>query len=320
MTVLTTASRSTLGAIGGLFIIAILVFLWLLHKEKRRMRDNFEKNGGPILEKINNIKLFNKEDIRKILKNKKILGNGRFGTVSKGHTEDKQVVAVKEPINRKSTNDQIVNEIIIQSRVIHKNIVKLIGCCLQFKVPTLIYEFVPKGSLDDILHGKNHMPLKLGLRLQIAAESAEGLAYMHSKTTTTILHGDFKPANILLNEKFMPKISDFGISRLMVTDMQHTGYIIFDRAYVDPVYRQTEQLTTKSDIYFGVVLLELITRKKASHSDNNLPGNFLDTYTKDKSVTELLDKELREDDQEILGHLVGMIMQCINLDVNQRPG
>ncbi|KAF7056893.1 hypothetical protein CFC21_064263 [Triticum aestivum] len=315
-------AKIIVGSIGGLFIIAIMVFLWLLHKEKRRMRDNFEKNGGPILEKINNIKLFNKEDIRKILKNKKLLGNGHFGTVSMGHTEDKQVVAVKEPINRKSPNDQFVNEIIIQSRVIHKNIVKLIGCCLQFKVPTLIYEFVPNGSLDDILHGKNHMPLKLGLRLQIAAESAEGLAYMHSKTTTTILHGDVKPANILLNEKFMPKISDFGISRLMVTgmQMQHTGCIIFDKAYVDPVYRKTQQLTTKSDIYsFGVVLLELITRKKASHSDNNLLGNFLDTYTKDKSVTELLDKELGEDDQEIFGHLIGMIMQCINLDVNQRP-
>jgi serine/threonine protein kinase len=311
------------GAIGGLFIVAIMVGIWYLMKEKRKMREHFVKNGGPTLEKLDNIKLFKKEDIRKIQKSSNIIGRGGFGKVYKGCIGDNnQLVAVKEPINVNSANkEQFANEIIIQSRVIHKNIVKLIGCCLQVDVPILVYEFVPNGSLHDILHGDRSMSLNMGLRLQIAAESAEGLAYMHSKTTATILHGDVKPANILIHDEFTPKISDFGISRLIATDMQHTGHVIGDMSYMDPVFLQTGLLTDKSDVYsFGVVLLELITRKKASHSDNNsLLRNFLDAYGKDKSVIDLIDKELAEVDREILNGLAQMIMQCLNLDVSQRP-
>ncbi|XP_037439468.1 wall-associated receptor kinase 4-like [Triticum dicoccoides] len=318
-----TNAKIIVGAIGGLLVMVIMVFFWLLIEEKRKMKEHFEKNGGPTLEKLNNIKLFKKEDIRKIQKSSNIIGSGGFGKVYKGCIGDNnELVAVKEPINVNSANKgQFANEIIIRSRVIHRNIVKLVGCCLQVEVPILVYEFVPNGSLHDILHNGSRMHLDMCKRLKIAAESAEGLAYMHSKTTTTILHGDVKPANILLNDEFTPKISDFGISRLIVTDMQHTGNVIGDMSYMDPVLLQTGLLTKKSDVYsFGVVLLELITRKKASHSDNNsLLRNFLDAYTKDKSVIELVDKELAEVDREILDNLGEMIMQCLNLDVNERP-
>lgn len=87
---------------------------------------------------------------------------------------------------------QLANEIIVQSQVQHKNIVRLIGCCLEVKIPILVYEYVPNGSLDDALHGTNSVHLDLDTRLQIAAQSAKGLAYMHSEVTTPILHGDVK--------------------------------------------------------------------------------------------------------------------------------
>uniref|UniRef100_A0ACD5XAB8 Uncharacterized protein n=1 Tax=Avena sativa TaxID=4498 RepID=A0ACD5XAB8_AVESA len=316
-------AKIIIGVIGGLFIIVIMVFIWLLIKEKRKTREHFLRNGGPTLAKLNNIRLFTKEDLKKIRKTNNIIGSGGFGKVYKGQIEDiNQLVAVKEPIKGNSTDkDQFVNEISIQSRVIHKNIVKLVGCCLEVDVPILVYEFVSNGSLHDILHGSRRMPLDIGLRLQIAAESAEGLAYMHSKTNTNILHGDVKPANILLNNEFIPKISDFGISRLIAKDKQHTGHVIGDMRYMDPVFLQTGLLTNKSDVYsFGVVLLELITRRKAWHSDkSSLLKNFLEAYTKDRSVVELVDKELVEVDREIIDNLAGMIMQCINLDVSQRP-
>ncbi|KAK1626506.1 hypothetical protein QYE76_000821 [Lolium multiflorum] len=318
-----TEAKSLVGAIGGLFIAAIMLFFWLLIKERRKAREHFLKNGGPALAKLNNIKLFTKEDLRKIRRTNNVIGSGGFGKVYKGRIEDiNQLVAVKEPINGNSADKgQFVNEISIQSRVIHKNIVKLIGCCLEVDVPILVYEFVPNGSLHDILHGSRKVPLNMGRRLQIAAESAEGLAYMHSKTNTVILHGDVKPANILLNDEFMPKISDFGISRLIAPDKQHTGNVIGDMKYMDPVFLQTGLLTNKSDVYsFGVVLLELITRKKASRSDNNnLLKNFLEAYEKDKTVIELVDNELAEVDRMIIDNLARMIMQCLNLDVNQRP-
>uniref|UniRef100_A0A0D9XI62 Protein kinase domain-containing protein n=1 Tax=Leersia perrieri TaxID=77586 RepID=A0A0D9XI62_9ORYZ len=179
-------------------------------------------------------------------------------------------------------------------------------------------------SSDCNLNETYHLPLSLDVRLDIAAESAEGLAYMHSKTTSTILHGDVKPANILLDDNFVPKISDFGISRLIAIDKkQHTDYIIGDKSYMDPVYLQTGLLTKKSDVYsFGVVLLELISRKKATYSDNNsLIRNFLNAQKEKRRATELFDNDITEkaEDLELLDNLVKIAVECLNLDVNQRP-
>lgn len=297
------------------------------------MKEFFEKNGGPTLEKVNNIKLFKKEDLKPILKSINLIGQGGFGEVYKGHLgNNNQPVAVKKPKSAAvkkpgddvlAQNDQFANEVIIQSRIIHKNIVKLIGCCLEVDMPILVYEFVSKGSLDDILHGSTTTPLRLDQRLDIAAQSADGLAYMHSKTTTSILHGDVKPANILLDENFVPKISDFGISRLIAIDKQHTNYVIGDLSYMDPEYLRSGILTNKSDVYsFGVVLLEIITRKKASASDNNgLLKNFLDAYTKEnRLITELVDVEIASTENiELIDSMAGMIVQCLNLDIDKRP-
>jgi serine/threonine protein kinase len=146
---------------------------------------------------------------------------------------------------------------------------------------------------------------------------------MHSGTTTTILHGDVKPANILLDDSYVPKISDFGISKLINKDgAQHTDSVIGDMTYMDPVYLQTGLVTDKSDVYsFGVVILELISRKKATYTDNNsLVRNFVDAYTKDKRVPELFDEEIAAaSDMELLESLAGMAVECLNLDVHQRP-
>ena len=129
-------------------------------------------------------------------------------------------------------------------------------------------------------------------RLRIAAHSADGLAYMHSQAKTRILHGDVKPANILLDENFAPNISDFGISRLLAIDKQHTASIIGDLNYMDPVYLQEGLLTEKSDVYsFGVVIVELISRRKAIHSDNNsLVKCFLEAHKEHMKATEFFDK------------------------------
>jgi serine/threonine protein kinase len=311
------------GVIGGFFVMAAILFLILLHKEKKKMREFYQKNGGPILEKAKIIKLFKKEDLKEILKSKNLIGKGGFGEVYKGIL-DNNVVAVKKPINGNVLeNEQFANEVIIQSQIIHKNIVRLIGCCLEVNVPMLVYEFIPKGNLEDILHSdKNVVPLNIDVRLSIAAQSADGLAYMHSKTSNKILHGDVKPANILLDENFIPKISDFGISRLIARDKEHADNVIGDRSYMDPVYMQTGLLTEKSDVYsFGVVILELICREKATYSNNNnLVRNFLKAQ-KEKRVAELFDNEiiLSSSDLELLHSLARITVECLNLDVDQRP-
>ncbi|RCV09845.1 hypothetical protein SETIT_2G062400v2 [Setaria italica] len=310
------------GVIGGLFFMAAFLFLILLHKEKKKMREFYQKNGGPILEKAKIIKLFKKEELKGILKSKNLIGKGCFGEVYKGIL-DNDLVAVKKPINGTVLeNEQFANEVIIQSQVIHKNIVRLIGCCLEVDIPMLVYEFLPNGSLEDILHSNKVVPLNINMRLSIAAQSADGLSYMHSKTNNKILHGDIKPANILLDDNFMPKISDFGTSRLIARDKDHADDVIGDMSYMDPVCMQTGVLTEKSDVYsFGVVILELISRKKATYSDNNsLVRNFLEAH-KEKRVAELFDNEitLTSNDLKLLHSLARIIVECLNLDVDQRP-
>lgn len=287
------------------------------------MREFYEKNGGPTLEKAKIIKLFKKKELKKILRSKNRIGKGFFGEVYKGYLDNKPV-AVKKLINRRAreNNKQFVNEVIIQqSQVIHKNIVRLIGCCLEVDIPMLVYEFLPERNLEDILHSKNAVPLHLDVRLSIAAQSADGLAYMHSKISNKILHGDVKPGNILLDDKFVPKISDFGISRLIARDRERTDEVNGDKSYMDPVYLQTGLLTEKSDVYsFGLVILELITRKKVKYSDNNsLVRNFLEAH-EEKRVAELFDSEIAlTRNLEPLHTMARLAVECLSFDTDRRP-
>ncbi|KAG8090413.1 hypothetical protein GUJ93_ZPchr0011g28351 [Zizania palustris] len=154
----------------------------------------------------------------------------------------------------------------------------------------LVFEYIPKGSLYDVLHGNGDSSnnvvkqnLTLEERLGIAIGSAEALDYMHSSANQKILHGDVKSGNILLNECFVPKVSDFGISRLMTQGKDHTTLVKGDKSYIDPVFMRTGILTKKSDVYsFEVVLIELITMKKPwSDEKESLQLNFVKSYMSD---------------------------------------
>jgi serine/threonine protein kinase len=251
-----------------------------------------------------------------------IIAKGGFTEIYQGSI-DNEVVVVKKPINGSVLeNKQIENQVIILSQVSHKNIVRLIGFCLEVETPVLVYELISKGSIDNVLHSSNSVPLDLDVRLTIIAESAQGLAYLHSQARIKIRHGNVTPVNILLDEKFMPKIAGFGISRLIARDNEHTCNVIGDLSYIDPIYLQTGLLTEKSDVYsFGIVILEVISRKKATYSDDdNLVNSFLDVHRKGKKTTELFDKEIAlAGNLEILDYLAEIAVQCLNLDVDQRP-
>uniref|UniRef100_A0ACD5UVN6 Uncharacterized protein n=1 Tax=Avena sativa TaxID=4498 RepID=A0ACD5UVN6_AVESA len=318
-------AKVAVGVVGGISIAVVLVFFVLFLKERKRMREFFIRNGGPILEKINSIKIFKEDELKRITKNySHILGSGAFGVVYKGFLDDNQPVAVKKSKHTsKAQKEQFANEVIIQSRVIHKNIVRLIGCCLEVDVPLLVYEFVSNGNLEGILHGKSKVPLTMDQCIVIAAESAEGLAYMHSKTSTNIQHGDVKPANILLDDSYIPKISDFGISRLIArSNDQLSEEVIGDNNYMDPVYRETGLLTNKSDVYsFGLVLYELITGSRAKcGNDCSLVINHLETYKKISTTNVRSYIQLKQDkDTELLQGLAEIARECLYRDVGQRP-
>ncbi|XP_078170519.1 LEAF RUST 10 DISEASE-RESISTANCE LOCUS RECEPTOR-LIKE PROTEIN KINASE-like 1.1 [Carex rostrata] len=198
----------------------------------------------------------------------KELGDGGFGIVYKGILKDGRTIAVKRLYknNYKST-EQFMNEVDILSRLHHPNLVTLFGCTARSsRELLLVFEFVPNGTVADHLHGSrsSENALTWPVRLSIAIETANALAYLHT-VEPPIIHRDVKTNNILLDDSFHVKVGDFGLSRLFPLDVTHVSTIPQGTpGYVDPVYYQCYHLTDKSDVYsFGVVLMELISSKQA---------------------------------------------------------
>ncbi|XP_076946685.1 serine/threonine-protein kinase PBL27-like isoform X2 [Bidens hawaiensis] len=199
-----------------------------------------------------------------------LLGEGGFGRVYKGRLESTgQVVAVKQlDRNGLQGNREFLVEVLMLSLLHHPNLVNLIGYCADGDQRLLVYEFMPLGSLEDHLHDlpADKEPLDWNTRMKIAAGAAKGLEYLHDKANPPVIYRDLKSSNILLDEGFHPKLSDFGLAKLgPVGDKTHVSTRVMGTyGYCAPEYAMTGQLTLKSDVYsFGVVFLELITGRKA---------------------------------------------------------
>ncbi|XP_057864262.1 probable serine/threonine-protein kinase PBL7 isoform X2 [Cryptomeria japonica] len=199
-----------------------------------------------------------------------LLGEGGFGRVYKGKLENTgQVVAVKQlDRNGLQGNREFLVEVLMLSLLHHPNLVNLIGYCADGDQRLLVYEYMSSGSLEDHLHdlSPDKEPLDWNTRMKIAAGAAKGLEYLHDKANPPVIYRDLKSSNILLDEGFHPKLSDFGLAKLgPVGDKTHVSTRVMGTyGYCAPEYAMTGQLTLKSDVFsFGVVLLELITGRKA---------------------------------------------------------
>ncbi|XP_027108354.2 U-box domain-containing protein 33 isoform X2 [Coffea arabica] len=200
------------------------------------------------------------------------IGEGGYGSVYKGHLHHTQV-AIKVLHQHSSQGPlEFQQEVGILSTLRHPNIVTLIGACRE--TCSLIYEYLPNGSLEDRLSCKdNTPPLSWQTRIRIASELCSALIFLHSCSPRGIIHGDLKPANILLDNNFVSKLCDFGMCRVLGEDKFsdnntslccRTDHPKGTLAYIDPEYLATGELTTKSDVYsFGIILLRLLTGKPA---------------------------------------------------------
>jgi serine/threonine protein kinase len=298
----------------------------------------FQRNGGLILERhlcelgsTKKAKIFTFEELKKATNNFKesrIIGRGGFGTVYKGFLQDNTIVAIKKSKTVDQNQvDQFINEIVLLSQIDHKNVVKLLGCCLETQVPLLVYEFVPKGTLFNYIHHESSASTKhWETCLRIAVETADALSYLHSTASPPIIHRDVKPSNILLDDNFTAKVSDFGISKLVPRDKKDLTTVVQGTfGYLDPEYLQTNQLTEKSDIYsFGVVLVELLTGEDVisfdrSEDERCLPMYFLSSL-KDDRLFEILENFIVEEgNKEHINEVVELIERCLRLKGNERP-
>ncbi|XP_042034658.1 wall-associated receptor kinase-like 1 [Salvia splendens] len=300
----------------------------------------FKRNGGVLLEQklaaiengIEKTRLFSSVELAKATDDyneNRVLGRGGEGVVYKGILEDGRIVAVKksERVNQGDDVEGFINEVVIVSQINHRNVVKLLGCCLESEVPHLVYEFVSNGTLfSHIHHPHEDFPLFWEMRVRIAKEVAGALAYLHSAASNPIYHRDIKSTNILLDETKRAKISDFGTSRSVCIDQTHvTTRVVGTFGYLDPEYFQSSQFTEKSDVYsFGVVLVELLTGEKAVSAVRVEEGRGLAMHfllsMEENNVFDIIDaRVLREGRREEIEAMAEIARRCLHLNGKSRP-
>eukprot|EP00253_Pinus_taeda_P007682 PITA_07682 len=202
------------------------------------------------------------------------LGEGGFGSVFKGILPDNREVAIKRLYIRSRQGDaEFLNEANLISRVQHRNLVKLLGCSVENSERLLVYEYLPNSSLDKILFDptKRHL-LDWKKRYEIIVGIARGMAYLHEESEIRIIHRDIKASNILLDDKYRPKIADFGLARLFADDQSHISTRVAGTlGYMAPEYALRGQLTEKADVFsFGVLVLEIISGRKNQNSGEDM--------------------------------------------------
>ncbi|CAA2982003.1 Putative wall-associated receptor kinase-like 11 [Olea europaea subsp. europaea] len=332
-----------LGSGMGLILLLSTCF-WLKRflkkrKNKEQREKFFKRNGGLLLQQqiskdedvYGKIRFFTSKELDKAsdhFNESRILGQGGQGTVYKGMLSDGKIIAIKKSklVNEKQVK-QFINEVVVLSQINHRNIVKLLGCCLETEVPLLVYEFISHGTLFNHIHDESiEFPFSWSARLKISVEVAGALAYLHSAASLPIYHRDIKSSNILLDEKYVAKVSDFGISRSIEVDQTHlTTQVKGTFGYLDPEYFQSSQFTEKSDVYsFGVILVELLSGQKPVSSntkeeERSLATRFL-LCMEGNNLDSILDTRVADQDRrEELIAVAKLAQKCLNLNGKLRP-
>ncbi|CAI5944096.1 unnamed protein product [Closterium sp. NIES-64] len=302
----------SVGCFTGLALIAAVLVIMLRKKKRRRWDD------------LDVCQEFSIATIRKATNDwaeGNVLGEGGFAVVYKGvNPATGQLWAIKR---QTLMSNDFEMEVRAMASLNHKNLVRLLGFCLDMNVESgkqeqiLVYEFVPHRDFQYHIH-KPKRPLNLRQRLKLAVGAAEGLAYLHG-FENPIIHRDIKPANILVGENLTAKIADFGLLKTLKVGDETATRVAGTPGYVDPDYNRTQMVTTKSDVYsFGVVLLEMLTARKVTMGGSSHIGKWASKMVAEYTLDDLRDKSL-EIPEEAIVEWADLALDCIKAPGSRRP-
>ncbi|XP_049355737.1 cysteine-rich receptor-like protein kinase 25 [Solanum verrucosum] len=256
------------------------------------------------------------------------IGVGGFGDVYKGELGNGQEIAVKRLSRRSSQGvEEFKNEVVLVAKLQHRNLVRLLGFCLEGEEKILIYEFVSNKSLDYFLFDtKKQAMLDWSVRDKIIRAIVRGLVYLHEDSRPRIIHRDLKASNILLDKDMNPKISDFGMARIFGVDQIEgsTNIIVGTYGYMSPEYAMHGQFSVKSDVFsFGVLLLEIISGKRRNNKEDKFDDLLVHAWKlwKDGRAMELVDPSLIGDSNSMskIMRCIHIGLLCVQIDLDGRP-
>ncbi|XP_071722227.1 cold-responsive protein kinase 1-like [Rutidosis leptorrhynchoides] len=328
-----------LGAIVILVLVLIIAFLiWKFFKPEKLnkllslSRRRSTASPDPFSGNLRTISYFSFQSLKKATKNfhpDNLLGRGGFGPVYRGKLGDGRIVAVKQlSLDRSQQGDsEFLSEVTLITSIQHKNLVRLLGCCSDGPQRLLVYEYMKNRSLDLIVYGQSDQFLNWRTRFQIILGIARGLQYLHEDSHQRIVHRDIKASNILLDEKFQPRIGDFGLARFFPEDQAYLSTTFAGTlGYTAPEYAIRGELSEKADIYsFGVLVLEIIGCRKNTDLTLTAEMQYLPEYAwklyERSTLIDIVDPRMRDDgyvEKDVLKTIL-MALLCLQPQANLRP-
>ncbi|XP_022974577.1 probable serine/threonine-protein kinase At1g01540 [Cucurbita maxima] len=258
-----------------------------------------------------------------------VIGEGGYGIVYLGTLGDGTRIAIKNLLNNRGQAEREFKvEVEAIGRVRHKNLVRLLGYCVEGAYRMLVYEYVNNGNLDQWLHGDvgDVSPLTWEIRVNIILGTAKGLAYLHEGLEPKVVHRDVKSSNILLDRQWNAKVSDFGLAKLLCSERSYvTTRVMGTFGYVAPEYACTGMLNEKSDVYsFGILIMEIISgRSPVDYSRPQGEVNLVDwlkAMVGDRRSEEVVDLKLPEKPpSKALKRVLLVALRCVDPDASKRP-